>query len=113
MTHSSLFQQGPEIAWQYAGEGVERQILGYDASVMMVKVRFDADGIGATHSHPHTQVTYIESGVFEMTIGDTTQVLRKGDGYYVPPNTQHGIICLEAGELVDTFSPCREDFLPK
>jgi len=27
------------------------------------------------------------------------------------PNLPHGCICLEAGILIDTFSPIREDFL--
>ena len=42
---------------------------------------------------------------------DYEKVLRAGDGYYVAPNLPHGCVCLEAGVLVDTFSPMREDFL--
>ena len=34
-----------------------------------------------------------------------------GDGYFVAPNLPHGCVCLEAGVLIDTFSPMREDFL--
>ena len=34
-----------------------------------------------------------------------------GDGYYVAPNLPHGCVCLEAGVLIDTFTPMREDFL--
>jgi quercetin dioxygenase-like cupin family protein len=29
----------------------------------------------------------------------------------VPSNVVHGCVCLEAGMLVDVFSPHREDFL--
>ncbi len=54
------------------------------------------------HQHPHAQVTYVESGVFEMTIGDEKKIIRKGDGYYVPPNVLHGCVCLEAG-MLDRF----------
>lgn len=48
---------------------------------------------------------------FTVNIGDKKQVLRAGDGYYVAPNLPHGCVCLEAGILIDTFSPMREDFL--
>ena len=29
----------------------------------------------------------------------------------VAPNLLHGCVCLEAGVLIDTFTPMREDFL--
>ena len=63
------------------------------------------------HQHPHTQCTYVASGCFEVTIGDEKKVLKAGDGYYVAHNLPHGCVCLEAGVLIDTFSPMREDFL--
>jgi quercetin dioxygenase-like cupin family protein len=77
----------------------------------MVKVKFEVGAVGQLHSHPHTQVTYVESGAFEMTIGDQKKIIKKGDGYYVPPQEVHGCVCVEAGVLIDVFSPHREDFL--
>lgn len=105
------FQFENEIAWEDVGNGVKRQVFGYDDRIMLVKALFEKGGIGAMHSHPHSQVTYVESGVFEMVIGNETKIIRKGDGYYVPPDISHGCICLEAGMLVDAFSPMREDFI--
>lgn len=113
MIQSKIFYQGQDAAWEPAGEGVQRQIIGYDAQLMLVKVKFETGGIGAMHSHAHSQATYVESGAFEMTIGDTVKIIRAGDGYYVPPYTEHGCVCMEAGVLIDTFSPCRWDFLPE
>jgi quercetin dioxygenase-like cupin family protein len=46
-----------------------------------------------------------------MTIDSVTKRLQAGDGYYVPPHALHGIVCIEAGMLIDVFSPLREDFL--
>lgn len=111
MKTSSLFQFKNDIPWQQPGEGVKRQILGFDEKMMLVKVVFEKDAIGPMHNHPHSQATYVESGLFEMTIGDETKIIGAGDGYYVPPHVMHGITCLEAGVLIDVFSPVREDFL--
>jgi len=111
MDQSELFQFEQDINWEDAGGGVKRQVFGYDEHVMLVKAKFEQGGVGAMHSHPHSQVTYVESGVFEMTIGDETKIIRKGDGYFVPSNVRHSVKCLEAGMLVDAFSPFREDFL--
>lgn len=108
---SNHFQFNTTIPWQDLGNGVSRQLFGYDDRVMLVKVKFEKDAIGTLHAHPHSQVTYVESGVFEMTIGEETRIIRRGDGYYVTPEVVHGIRCIEPGMLVDVFSPCREDFL--
>ena len=50
------------------------------------------------------------SGKFELQVGDKKQVIGPGDGFYIPPNVPHGAVCLEKGELIDVFSPTREDF---
>lgn len=108
---SQNFQIDADITWEYAAPGIERQMFGYDERVMMVKVKFDKGAIGTVHEHPHTQVTYVESGAFEITIDHEKQLLKTGDGFCVPPNTLHGAVCLEAGVLIDVFSPHRADFL--
>ncbi|MCM1094456.1 MAG: cupin domain-containing protein [Lachnospiraceae bacterium] len=110
-TKSDVFQIEKEMTWEPAGEGVTRQIMGYDGQIMMVKVKFEKGGIGTIHTHFHSQVTYVVSGKFELTIGDEKRVIAAGDGYYVAPDVPHGCVCLEEGVLIDTFSPMRLDFL--
>ncbi|UII76789.1 cupin domain-containing protein [Flagellimonas sp. HMM57] len=108
---SKEFLFGSEIPWEKVGEGVERQIMGYDDKIMLVNVKFDKGGIGPMHEHYHSQVTYVVSGSFELTIGDETKILNGGDSFYIPPHVMHGAVCLEAGFLIDVFSPIREDFM--
>jgi quercetin dioxygenase-like cupin family protein len=105
------FINDSEIPWEDLGGGVKRKIMSYDDNVMMVKVAFETGGVGALHSHYHTQMSYVESGSFEMTIGEKKGILKTGDGYYIPPNVVHGALCLEAGVLIDVFTPMREDFV--
>jgi len=113
MIQSQLFQIENEVPWEVAGEGIVRQVYGYDDKIMLVKAKFEAGAVGTLHEHHHSQVTYVESGVFEMTIGDEKRLIKKGDGYYVPPHIIHGCVCKEPGILIDVFSPHREDFLKK
>ena len=110
-TKSAVWQIEKEMAWETVGEGVRRQIMGYDGQLMMVKVHFEKGGIGTMHEHYHSQVTYVVSGKFELTIGDEKRIIEAGDGYYVAPDVLHGCVCLEEGLLIDTFSPMRADFL--
>jgi quercetin dioxygenase-like cupin family protein len=108
---SEVFVRGAERAWEPAGEGVRRQVLGHDEAMMMVRVEFVAGAVGAAHSHPHRQATLVESGRFDVTVGGETRTLAAGDGFFVPPEVVHGVTALDAGVLVDVFTPARADFL--
>jgi len=108
---SELFIKGKNKSWQSVGDGVRRKILGFGPALMMTHVAFDKGSIGIRHAHPHTQVSFIESGKFEVEIGDTVSVLGAGDSYFVPPHVEHGVVALEEGRLLDVFAPIREEFL--
>lgn len=96
--------------WEEAGEGITRQFVGFNTQLMMVKVKFEKDAVGYVHDHFHSQATYIASGEFEITIEEKPKILKTGDGFFVQPNQKHGARCIEAGILIDVFSPVREDF---
>ena len=68
-----------QAAVQQAGEGVVRRVLSYSDEAMCVENTFETGAIGALHSHPHTQVTYIVSGKFEFTVGEETYIVQAGD----------------------------------
>ncbi|MDR0746221.1 MAG: cupin domain-containing protein [Mediterranea sp.] len=110
-TRSKTFLYENQIPWEPAGEGVVRQIMGYDGQVMLVKVKFEKGAIGTPHTHYHTQTTYVASGTFEFTVGGEKKTVSTGDGIYIEPDVLHGCVCLEAGVLIDCFSPMRADFL--
>lgn len=79
-TRSEVFITEKGTEWEPAGEGVTRQIMGYDGQVMLVKVKFEKGAVGTAHTHYHTQTTYVASGKFEFTVGGKTQVVSAGDG---------------------------------
>lgn len=105
------FVDDQSLPWEPVSEGVSRKIMTYDANLMLVKVSFETGGIGAAHQHVHTQMSYVESGRFTITIADETRTVRAGDAYYIPPNVWHGAVCVAAGVLVDVFTPLREDLV--
>ena len=100
-----------DVPVENVAPGMNRQIMGYDSDIMLVKVDFDKGGIGEPHTHHHQQVSYVVSGKFEVTIDGNMQVMEAGDAFVVPSDALHGAVCIEAGTLIDTFSPHREDFL--
>jgi quercetin dioxygenase-like cupin family protein len=106
-----VFIKDEDIAWEQVGDGIKRKIMAYDERLMVVKVAFEKGGIGTVHQHHHTQITHVESGVFEVEIDGDKKILKSGDAFFIPTNIWHGAVCIEAGVLIDVFSPMREDFI--
>ena len=103
--------KGDKIELEDLGGGIKRKITAYHDNLMCVEVHFEKGAIGAMHSHPHEQITYILSGEFEFNIDGNKKVLKAGDSTFKEPDIIHGAECLKAGVLLDIFTPCRKDFL--
>lgn len=93
------------------GGGVTRRILSYDENLMSVEVAFETGAVGAEHTHPHTQCSYVLSGKFSYSVEGEAVELSPGDSIVVPSGLPHGTVCLEKGVLLDIFTPMRKDFL--
>lgn len=93
------------------GENVTRRVLAYNDGLMCVENTFQKGAVGTLHSHPHTQITYVVSGSFSFTIDGETRVVNAGDTMLKEDGVVHGCTCLEAGVLLDIFTPMRADFV--
>ncbi|KZL89596.1 cupin domain-containing protein [Clostridium magnum] len=106
-----MIVKNEEVKFITVGEGVERKILATGGSMMTVEVRFKKGGIGAVHTHPHEQVSYVLEGSFEFDLEGEKHIIKAGDTYYIKPNQAHGVVALEDSVILDIFTPQREDFL--
>ena len=91
--------------------GVLRRVLADAPELMVVSFRFEKGAEGALHNHPHVQSTFVESGRFRFHLDGEEFEVGPGDSFVIPSNARHGCICLEPGQLVDCFTPRRDDFL--
>ena len=97
--------------WEDAEAGIRRRILQAQGRLMLMEVRFAAGAAGYEHSHVHEQISYCVAGRFEYSLDGRIHVLAEGESIYVPTNARHGAKALEAGSLIDVFTPVREDLL--
>jgi len=109
---SKAFMLGALTPRESVGEGLVRQLFGYNDSILMAKVDFEAGAVGTVHAHVHSQVSYVVSGEFDVFVDGVETRLGPGDSFYIAPNLDHGAVCRKAGVLIDVFSPVRDDFLP-
>jgi len=93
--------------------GLRRQVMSFSPSMMLVRHRMEKGWVGVKHAHPHEQMVYVVSGhlVFEHPGGKFEA--RAGDSFLVPGNVDHQASALEDSEVLDIFTPYREDYAPK
>ena len=73
--------------------------------MMAVEVHFPQGVQAALHHHPHSQISYVLSGRFRYVIGQEETVLEAGACIVVPPDAPHCCAAVEAGVLLDVFTP--------
>jgi quercetin dioxygenase-like cupin family protein len=100
-----------DTVWTEVAPGNHRAVLSHRPEMMLVAFRFEEGAIGALHSHPHTQVSYVAEGAFDVTVDGVTTRLEQGSSFIVAPDLLHGVVALRKGMLIDTFTPRRDDFL--
>lgn len=105
------FVKQEEPQWIELGGGQRRKIRCYNGEMMLVEVNFDDGAVGADHSHPHTQISYVLEGEFTYHIEGVARAMKKGDSIVVDGGKVHGCTCVKAGTLLDIFAPMREDFV--
>jgi unsaturated pyranuronate lyase len=89
-------------------DGVTRRSFS-SASATVTSYTF-APGAGfPRHRHPQEQITLIEDGDVEMTVGDDVERMVAGDWSVVEPDVEHGITAGPAGAtVVAVIVPRRE-----
>ena len=90
--------------------GMIRQVLAFNPHLMLVRHNFEKGWVGARHSHPHHQMVYIVSGHIVFQAEGKSWDLRAGDSVVVDGNLDHQASALEDSEVLDIFTPYREDY---
>ncbi|MBQ4431728.1 MAG: cupin domain-containing protein [Synergistaceae bacterium] len=106
-----MFVPHDETTVKDLGGGSSRRLLAWNDSLMAAEVSFESGTEGALHTHPHTQCSYVLSGRFKYTVEGECKEMKPGDSVIVPGGAVHGALCVEAGTLLDVFTPAREDFI--
>lgn len=77
---------------------------------MVTKMLFKLEDKVPFHKHPSEQSGYVLSGKYRIQFSKYDQEIGPGDSYSIPSNIEHRIEIIEAGEVVDFFTPPRDDY---
>lgn len=96
-------------------KGVNLDSLAVGEKSMVTKMNYIRGNFATTHQHPHEQCGYVISGKYRLNViipeSPIDVILYAGDSYAIPGNTPHSFEVLEGGEVIDVFTPHREDYL--
>lgn len=92
-------------------KGVSFDVLAVGEKSMVTKMNYVEGNYATTHAHPNEQSGYVISGKYRLKIDTLDVELNLGDSYSIPENVPHSFEVIEGGEVIDVFTPIREDYL--
>jgi quercetin dioxygenase-like cupin family protein len=90
--------------------GMLRQVLAFNSHLMLVRHTFEKGWRGTRHSHPHHQMVYVVRGHILFQAEGKSWELHAGDSIVVNGGVEHEASAFEASELLDIFTPYREEY---
>lgn len=91
-------------------KGVQFELLTSGEKSMITKMNYKIGDIVPMHNHPNEQSGYVISGKYRLQFGKHDEIIGVGDSYVIPENEHHSIHVIEEGEVIDVFTPPREDY---
>jgi len=91
--------------------GVDFIVLSHGPESMVTKMLYKFEDKVPFHNHPNEQSGYVLSGKYRIKFSGYDQEIGPGDSYSIPVNVEHSIEIIKAGEVLDFFTPPREDYL--
>jgi quercetin dioxygenase-like cupin family protein len=92
-------------------KGVKFEVLATGDKSMVTKMNYKLGDKVSLHSHPNEQSGFVISGEYRIICDEIHEILNAGDSYSIPENVEHSWEVIIGGEVIDVFSPPREDYL--
>ena len=89
---------------------ISRRMVSGDQG-MIVWWNMKAGAHAAAHKHPNEQIAWMLKGKMEFRLGNERRSCGPGDVVVIPGGVEHEAFFPEDTEVIDIFSPPREDFL--
>ncbi len=88
---------------------ITRRVI-HTAHMTIALIKLAKHAVVPAHSHPHEQVTTVESGSLRFVLDGQERVLQAGDMLEIPPHGRHLVEALEDSVATDVFAPPRDDW---
>jgi quercetin dioxygenase-like cupin family protein len=100
-----------ESGFEQLTSSISRQ-AAHGETMTVARFRLRKGTIVEQHQHVNEQIATVLSGRMKFVLGDGSEhVVDAGETIVLPPNVPHAAEVLEDSEVLDAFSPVREDWI--
>jgi len=110
---TASFFRWSEVPSEQVKPDISRRLITGER-IMLAQVELQRGCVVPKHAHVHEQMTYVLAGHLQLTVGEdgaTSHDLRAGEVIHLPSNVPHAALAIEDTQVMDVFSPPREDWL--
>lgn len=111
MAHYTKYVVKKENAVNKQFLGIDFEVLAIGKESMVTKMLYKESDFVPFHKHPNEQNGYVISGQYKLIFDKKESIITTGDSYSIPANMEHSMEIIEAGEIIDVFTPVRQDYL--
>ncbi len=98
------------IPLEQLNPSISRQVI-HGETMTLARIRLRRGGVVPLHQHTNEQISTVESGRLRFVISGEERILESGQTLTIPPNAPHLVEALEDSQVLDVFSPVREDWI--
>ena len=106
----AVLHRWDDIPDKQLAPGVRRRFLTADR-VTIARFNLARDAVVPVHDHDHEQVSYVVSGALKFVVDGKETLVRAGEALQIPSWAKHGVTALEDTQVIDVFSPVRQDWI--
>jgi quercetin dioxygenase-like cupin family protein len=89
--------------------GCTRQAI-HTETMTVARIHLAQGAVVPEHRHLNEQVSVVERGRLRFRVDGRDLILEAGQALVLDPDSPHGVEALEACDVIDIFSPPREDW---
>jgi len=119
MPHAIL-HRWDAVPSQAVAPGINRRFITA-ARMTLARFALARGAVVPAHSHDHEQVSYVVSGLLRFVVTPAAEagapgvpetiLVRAGEALQIPSWAEHGVEALDDAEVIDVFSPVRQDWV--
>ena len=97
--------------WIEIAPGIRRRTITSGMTMYQMRAELKAGSRLPEHHHPQEQIAHILRGRLRLIAAGVPHELSAGESFYIGSDVPHAIETIEDTDVLDTFSPPREDYL--
>jgi quercetin dioxygenase-like cupin family protein len=106
----AILHRWDDLPNQQLAPGINRRFLTAERTTI-ARFSLQRGAVVPAHSHDHEQVSYVVSGALRFLVAGDEIVVRAGEALQIPSWAEHRVEVLEDTEVIDVFSPVRQDWI--